>query len=92
MDIHFRPHTTQDEYLYISKTSTCFQETTQQFLLNSAREKQATNSQPYGAIDQCHEENNAIVKDSAERAIGLITNPGALRCWMVDGPEVQECL
>jgi len=31
------------------------------------------------AIDQCHEQNNATVKDSAGGAIGLMTNPAALR-------------
>ena len=35
------------------------------------------------AIDQCHEQSNAIVKDSAGGAIGLMTNPGALRRWIV---------
>jgi len=30
------------------------------------------------AIDQCHEQNNATIKDSAGGAIGLMTNPGAL--------------
>ena len=42
------------------------------------------------AIDQCHEQNNANIKDSAGGAIGLMTNPGALRCWMVAGPEVAR--
>ena len=41
------------------------------------------------AIDQCHEQNNATVKDSGG-AIGLMTNPGALRRWMVAGPEVAR--
>ena len=39
------------------------------------------------AIDQCHEQNNAIIKESGG-AVGLMTNPGALRRWMVAGPEV----
>ena len=39
------------------------------------------------AIDQCHEQNNANVKDSA---VGLMTNPGALRRWMVASPEVSR--
>ena len=42
------------------------------------------------AIDQCHEQNNAIVKDSAGGAIRLMTSPGALRRWMVAGPEVAR--
>ena len=32
------------------------------------------------ASDQCHEQNNSIVKDSVGGAIGLMANPGALRC------------
>ena len=41
-------------------------------------------------IDQFHEQNtgNVIVKDSAGGAIGLMTNPGALRHWMVASLEV----
>ena len=39
------------------------------------------------AIDQCHEQNNAVIKDSGG-AVGLMTNPGALKRWMVAGPEV----
>jgi predicted DsbA family dithiol-disulfide isomerase len=38
------------------------------------------------AIDQCHEQNNATVKES----IGLTSNPSALRRWMVAGPEVAR--
>ena len=41
------------------------------------------------AIDQCHEQNNAIIKESGG-AIGLTSNPGALRRWMVAGPEVAR--
>ena len=41
------------------------------------------------AIDQCHEQNNATVKESGG-AIGLTTNPLALRRWMVAGPEVER--
>ena len=41
------------------------------------------------AIDQCHEQNNAIIKESGG-AIGLTNNPGALRRWMVAGPEVAR--
>ena len=39
------------------------------------------------AIDQCHEQNNAVVKESGG-AVGLMMNPGALRRWTVAGPEV----
>ena len=42
------------------------------------------------AIDQCHEQNNAIVKDSAGGTIALMTNPDALRCRMVADPEVAR--
>jgi len=41
------------------------------------------------AIDQCHEQNNATVKESGG-AIGLTTDPLALRHWMVAGPEVAR--
>jgi len=41
------------------------------------------------AIDQCHEHNNAVVKESGG-AVGLFTNPGALRRWTVAGPEVAR--
>jgi len=41
------------------------------------------------AIDQCHEQNNATVKESGG-AIGLKTDPLALRHWMVAGPEVAR--
>ncbi len=41
------------------------------------------------ALDQCHEQNNATVKESGG-AIGLLTNPSALRRWMVAGPEIAR--
>ena len=41
------------------------------------------------AIDQCHEQNNATVKE-AGGAIGLMMNPAALRHWMVAGPEIAR--
>ena len=43
-------------------------------------------------IGQFHEQNtgNAIVKDSAGGATGLMTNPGALRHWMAAIPEVAR--
>ena len=40
-------------------------------------------------IDQSHEQNNAVVKGSGG-AIGLTGNPGALRRWMVAGPEIAR--
>ena len=41
------------------------------------------------SIDQCHEQNNAVVKESGG-AKGLTGNPGALRRWMVAGPEIAR--
>jgi len=41
------------------------------------------------AIDQCHEQNNAIVKGSGG-AVGLTENPAALKRWMVTGPEIAR--
>ena len=39
------------------------------------------------ARDQCHEQNNALVKGDGG-AIGLTENPQALARWMLSGPEV----
>lgn len=39
------------------------------------------------AVDQAHEQNNAIIKDDGG-AIGLTEDPAALRRWSVAGPEV----
>ncbi len=41
------------------------------------------------AIDQCHEQNNATVKEYGD-AVELTSNPSALRRWMVAGPEVAR--
>lgn len=41
------------------------------------------------AIDQAHEQNNAVIKGDGG-AIGLTEDPGALRRWMVAGPEVSR--
>jgi hypothetical protein len=41
------------------------------------------------AIDQAHEQNNAIIKGDGG-AIGLTEDPVALRRWMVAGPEVSR--
>ena len=40
-------------------------------------------------IDQCHEQNNAVIKESGG-AIGQMTDPRTLRRWMVAGPEVAR--
>ena len=39
------------------------------------------------AIDQAHEQNNAVIKGDGG-AVGLTENSSALRRWMVAGPEV----
>ena len=41
------------------------------------------------AIDQAHEQNNAIIKGDGG-AIGLTEDPAALRRWMVAGPEISK--
>ena len=41
------------------------------------------------AIDQAPEQNNAVIKGDGG-AIGLTEDPGALRRWMVAGPEVSR--
>ena len=41
------------------------------------------------ALDQCHEQNNAMVKGCGG-AIGLTSNLGALRRWMIAGPEIAR--
>ena len=41
------------------------------------------------AIDLCHKQNNAIVKESV---VGLTSNPGAMRRWMVADPEITRII
>lgn len=41
------------------------------------------------AIDQAHEQNNALVKGDGG-AVGLTENPSALRRWMISGPEIAR--
>ena len=41
------------------------------------------------AIDQAHEQNNAVIKGDGG-AIGLTEDPSALRRWMVAGPEITK--
>ena len=43
------------------------------------------------AIDQCHEQENNIIKGSGGR-VGLTDNPPALRRWMVACPEVARMI
>lgn len=47
--------------------------------------------QPFSAIsmDQAHEQLNAMVKGDGG-AVGLTEHPGALRRWMVSGPEIAR--
>lgn len=41
------------------------------------------------AIDQAHEQNNAVIKGDGG-AVGLTEDPGALRRWMIAGPELSR--
>ena len=43
------------------------------------------------AIDQAHEQNNALVKGDGG-AVGLTANPAALHRWMVSGPEMARLI
>ena len=43
------------------------------------------------AVDQAHEQNNAFVKEDGG-AVGLTENPGALRRWMISGPEIARMI
>ena len=43
------------------------------------------------AIDQAHEQNNAVIKGDGG-AVGLTENSSALRRWMVAGPEVSRLI
>ena len=43
------------------------------------------------AIDHAHEQNNAYVKGDGG-AVGLTENPGALRRWMLAGPEITRII
>lgn len=43
------------------------------------------------AIDQAHEQNNAVVKDDGG-AVGLTESPAALQRWMVSGPEMARLI
>jgi len=41
------------------------------------------------AIDQAHEQENAVIKDDGG-AVGITEDPSALRRWMVAGPVVSQ--
>ena len=43
------------------------------------------------AIDQAHEQNNAVVKDDGG-AVGLTECPTALQRWMVSGPDMARVI
>ena len=44
------------------------------------------------AIDQAHEQNNAVVKDDGGAVVGLTECPAALQRWMVSGPEMARVI
>ena len=48
---------------------------------------------PFSAIahDQAHEQCNAMVKGDGD-AVGLTSNPGALRRWVTAGPQIARLL
>ena len=60
-----------------------------EFMSGNVVVRKTTNKLSAMAIDQAHEQNNAMVKGSGG-AIGLTGNPGALRRWMVAGPEIAR--
>ena len=41
------------------------------------------------ALDQAHEQENAVIKGEGG-AVGLTENPGALKRWMISGPEIAR--
>ena len=43
------------------------------------------------SIDQCHEQNNEVVKGSGG-AVGLTENPSAFQKWILAGPEQARLL
>ncbi|CAB4002221.1 Hypothetical predicted protein [Paramuricea clavata] len=43
------------------------------------------------AVDQAHKQNNTLVKGDGGD-IGLTENPGALRLWMISGPEIARMI
>lgn len=43
------------------------------------------------ALDHAHEQTNASVKGDGD-AVGLTESPGALRRWMVAGPEIARMI
>lgn len=51
--------------------------------------KKSSNAFSAIAIDQAHEQNNALVKGDGG-AVGLTESPEALRRWMVAGPEIAR--
>ncbi|KAJ8894184.1 hypothetical protein PR048_006794 [Dryococelus australis] len=42
-------------------------------------------------LDQAHEQNNAVIKGDGG-AVGLLTDPAALRIWMFGGPEITQLI
>lgn len=62
-----------------------------QFLAGNFTVKKTTHAFSAMAIDQAHEQNNALVKGDGG-AVGLTENPAALRRWMVSGPEMARVI
>ncbi|KAJ8397883.1 hypothetical protein AAFF_G00435720 [Aldrovandia affinis] len=62
-----------------------------QFLAGNFTVKKTTHAFSAIALDQAHEQNNALVKGDGG-AVGLMENPAALRRWMVSGPEMARLI
>ncbi|KAJ8385835.1 hypothetical protein AAFF_G00181910 [Aldrovandia affinis] len=62
-----------------------------QFLAGNFTVKKTTHAFSAIALDQAHEQNNALVKGDGE-AVGLTENPAALRRWRVSGPEMARLI
>ncbi|KAJ8406772.1 hypothetical protein AAFF_G00296880 [Aldrovandia affinis] len=62
-----------------------------QFLAGNFTVKKTTHAFSAIALDQAHEQNNALVKGDGG-AVGLTENPAALRRWMVSGPEMARLI
>ena len=67
----------------------CLPSVYNEFLKGNFTVKKTSHAFSSMAIDQAHEQNNAIVKGDGG-AVGLTENPSALRRWMVAGPEMAR--
>ncbi len=61
----------------------------EEFLKGHFTVQKTNHSFSKSAIDQAHEQNNAVVKDDGG-AVGLTESPAALQRWMVIGPEMAR--